>query len=95
MPNANYKKGRRAEYKAIEFLEEKGFQTIRAAGSKGIWDIFAWKMTDLVFIQVKSNCKPTSEETKALKEAQVFIGARKEVWLFMDRRPLTIMTVDP
>lgn len=84
-PKKNYARGRRAEYKVIEKLRAEGYTTIRSAGSKGLWDIVAYKWASMrwVVIQVKRNKKPSLKETKALKKEKVPFAA-KELWLLQD-----------
>lgn len=40
-PNPNYIRGRNFEYETKARWEEKGYVVIRAAGSKGAWDLVA------------------------------------------------------
>lgn len=42
MPNANYLKGRRLEYKAKKQMESEGWKVLRSAGSKGAFDLTAF-----------------------------------------------------
>ena len=35
-------KGRRAEHRARQLLEQSGYHVLRAAGSKGVVDFVAW-----------------------------------------------------
>lgn len=66
MPNL-YAKGRRAEYRARKQLEDEGYAVIRSAGSKGPWDLVAyrpthwWSIPAARMIQVKSYQNPPSE----------------------------------
>lgn len=43
-------KGRRAEYKSIKLLEASGYVCIRAAASKGVFDLVAVKSDDIIFL---------------------------------------------
>ena len=55
MPNANYLKGRRLEYKAKKQLELEGWKVLRSAGSHGAFDLSAFrKDLPAYVIQVKS-----------------------------------------
>ena len=73
MPNPNYLKGRRAEWKVKKYLEAK-FPTraliIRSAGSRGPVDlVIAYKTGDCDLIQVKTGPrrpKPTDTGYKIL-----------------------------
>lgn len=87
MSNKHYDKGRRAEYKTMEYLKEDGFNSARTAGSHGIFDIIAWDEIGVRFIQVKIDCQPTSKEIKKMK-ATPFPMSRnitKEVWVWTTR----------
>jgi hypothetical protein len=52
-----YGKGRRNEYKSMRWLEQRGYMVFRVSGSKGPWDLIAFRTgtTDVTLIQVKSN----------------------------------------
>ena len=57
MPNKNYEKGRRKEYKICSLLKEKGFDIVqRTAGSHSPFDIIAidLKKKEIKLVQ----CKP-------------------------------------
>jgi len=55
---SRYRLGAAAERRVRDFLERHGFEVVRAAGSKGKWDLVAWKMVGrrliLLCLQVKS-----------------------------------------
>lgn len=85
---ANYAKGRRREYRAQIILEAAGYQTIRAASSKGIADVIAVRGRDVRFISVKSgSCYASGIEREAL-EALKHDGQGHfsvEIWRFPNR----------
>ena len=68
MPNANYVKGRKKEYKVCKELREEGFDIVqRTAGSHSPVDILAIHKTKQLILLVQS--KPdsyTEEETNRL-----------------------------
>jgi hypothetical protein len=74
MPNANYIKGRKKEYKLKKEFEEKGYIVLRTAGSHGFADLICIKkpkekeIKEIRFIQCKPNNFPKSQERKLLKE---------------------------
>ena len=82
MTLTNYEKGRTAEYKAMLQLREDGYAVLRTAGSHGMYDVVAWNPTEVRFIQVKLNCKPTERELAALEAAHVPHGCSKELWTY-------------
>jgi uncharacterized protein with GYD domain len=58
--NANYMRGRRAEYAAKKLLESWGATVIRAAGSKGPYDLIAVREPDKVLgVQIKATSSKT------------------------------------
>ena len=89
-----YRRGRRGEYKAKRILEENGWRVSRAAGSKGIWDLIAfrtpgWILVEgeavLRFIQVKVGSPISKAEREEIEAAIVPPLTSKEVWRFIDR----------
>ena len=54
MPNKNYVKGRRKEYKICKTLREKGYEIVqRTAGSHSPIDVIAIRKGEILFIQSK------------------------------------------
>jgi hypothetical protein len=59
MTNKNYRAGRRLEYESMKRWEEKGYLTVRTAGSHGEYDVVAYRLDRKPeFIQ----CKRVSDE---------------------------------
>lgn len=50
---SNYSDGRRFEYKVRDALAADGYFLIRAAGSKGLIDLVAFKPGQMLFVQAK------------------------------------------
>jgi Holliday junction resolvase len=69
---SNYVAGRRREYRTQAILEAAGYQTIRAASSKGIADVVGVRGREVRFISVKSGGAYASgverEQLEALSE---------------------------
>jgi predicted RNA binding protein YcfA (HicA-like mRNA interferase family) len=82
MTPTNYEKGRAAEYKAIRQLRDDGYAVLRTAGSHGMYDVVAWNRHEVLFIQIKRDCKPTRGELAALEAAHVPAGCSKELWTY-------------
>lgn len=81
---ANYHAGRRKEYAAQRILEAAGYQTIRAASSKGVVDVVA--MGECVrLISIKSGSAYASAVERAALEHLKGCGARIEIWRFPAR----------
>ena len=71
MPNKNYIKGRRKEYKVCKQLKEDGFDIAqRSAGSHSPVDVFAVSRSKKIikFIQCKPDNFPKSKQNKILNE---------------------------
>jgi len=80
-------KGSRNERRARRLLEARGFTVIRAGGSLGLFDLVAISRDGVVLAQIKTNRGPGRAEREGLREFQNLPpSARKEVWVFHDRR---------
>ena len=65
----NYERGRRAEYRSVALLEAIGYRCIRAASSKGPWDVIGISSTDVVAVQVKQGAtRPSKAVLEELRE---------------------------
>lgn len=66
--NARYLSGRRSEYRTQRVLEAAGYETIRAASSKGVADVVAVRRGDVRLISVKSGAaRLTAVERETLE----------------------------
>lgn len=80
MPNKNYEKGRRKEYKICDYLKKKGFDIVqRTAGSHSPFDIIAIniKAKQIRLIQ----CKP---DTMNAHQQQKIRDKNKDLNSFFD-----------
>lgn len=69
MPNKNYLAGRRLEYDLMRLYEERGFSTLRTAGSHGAFDVIAYdEKRKPVFIQ----CKRVANQATAKRMGKVY-----------------------
>jgi len=71
MPNKNYLKGRRKEYKICEELKKQGYEIVqRSAGSHSPIDIWAVnkELQKITLIQCKPDNMPESEKKKILED---------------------------
>lgn len=84
-----YASGRRAEWRARDWLRRRGYTVIRSAGSKGLVDLVGWRgskgrgdspLPDVVFVQVKY--------TRQAK------GKRFAAWVDENWRTLSAMKAD-
>lgn len=70
--NEKYIKGRNFEYQISKILSNKGFQTVRSAGSHGLFDLVAFKKLGdemmTIFIQAKSYKKSSKSNAKKILE---------------------------
>ena len=60
------RKGARREHASQRWLEAFGYQVIRAAGSRGLWDLLAIGPHNILLVQVKSRDRPGPRERQAL-----------------------------
>ncbi|MBM3763413.1 MAG: hypothetical protein FJW36_24650 [Acidobacteria bacterium] len=82
-------KGRRCEYKSIQLLRDEGFEVIRAAASKGVFDLVGIGAAGLALIQVKANAWPGRAEVERMRAFPVPPGARRLIhrWDDGEREP--------
>lgn len=80
-------KGARLERRARGELEERGYLVTRAAGSLGLWDLFALHENGAVLcVQVKCNRGPRAPERRKLVAfARRYDRVTCEVWVYRDR----------
>ena len=65
MPNRNYEKGRRKEYKIVRNLEKQGYDIVqRTAGSHSPFDIIAIDTQKGVILLVQSKPESMGEEAR-------------------------------
>lgn len=67
MPNNNYKRGYALERNVKLYLESQGYMATRAAGSHGVYDVWATDGKSLYFVQCKIGASP-AYATKLLGE---------------------------
>ena len=60
-------KGSRNERRSVKLLETAGYTCLKSGGSLGIFDIIGISATDIVLVQVKSNCNPSPVEIEAME----------------------------
>jgi len=89
MPNPNYIKGRKKEYKCIEILKKEGYTyTTRTPGSKGVVDVIGSNRNGFRMIQVKYDSALWSKnriksEMKKLSSLELPTGTKVELWIFV------------
>ena len=76
----NYAKGADAERECKRLLEMLGYDVIRSAGSKGMWDIVSVYPTHVRLIQVKVEGAMTPGEHEAIELYTTPSFCTKEVW---------------
>lgn len=79
-------KGRRNEHRSIQLLESLGYRCVRAAASKGLFDIVAIGSADIVLLQVKSSEWPRSEELESLRIFEAPANCKKMIHRWRDRQ---------
>jgi len=88
-----YRKGNRNQQKAKRFYESLGYdvEVVRRDRWKkdqdffGLWDLICVSDKDVIFVQVKTNAKPTGEWIdKARNWRMANIGIQKEYAIYKD-----------
>jgi len=80
MPNKNYQKGRRKEYKVCNIMKKLGYQIAqRTAGSHSPFDIIAvnWLTKDIKLIQCKPDTMGMTMIRRLLEENDQLNGTYK------------------
>lgn len=83
--STNYVRGRSAEYKVMRLLEAIGFNCIRAASSKGLYDVVGVRADEVCLVQSKLTSTGNfseDENCRLLRELPVPPNVRKELWLY-------------
>lgn len=100
MSNSNYVSGRAKEYQTKKALEKLGYGCTRASGSHGPFDIIAYSKSEIRFIQCKKQDKAVgniekayAEDLKKMRLQEVPPGSKKELWIYTNRKDLTIYPV--
>lgn len=91
----HYQRGRSAEYRVIKRLEDVGYVCVRAAGSKGLFDVVAIGSKDIKLITVRYGGEPRLSplEREALKMARRPSCTSIEYWQMTPRRPPIIEVI--
>lgn len=63
---SGYEAGRRVEYATIRHLQDNGYDTVRAASSKGLADVVAVKPGEALFVSCKRTRPPGPAERAEL-----------------------------
>lgn len=87
MAITNYQRGRAAEWRCIEELQDEGFTCIRSAASKGPIDIAAWNDVEYRLIQIKSVARKQAlkAEQEKLQKLEVPMNTTVELWIWLKR----------
>lgn len=80
LPNKNYEKGRRKEYKICNQLRDKGFIAVRSAGSHGPFDVIGIDIASrrIELVQAKPDTMTENAKNK-LYEANIGLNGTFEV----------------
>ena len=66
---SGYSDGRRVEYAVVDYLRQQGYETTRAASSKGVADVIGIKPGQVALVNVKRTTMPGPAERVALMRA--------------------------
>lgn len=88
---SGYAEGRRVEYDVIEHLKANGYDTVRAASSKGLADVVAIKPGQVLLVNCKrTTMPPPAERVDLLRIASCLPGVSVPLVAIHPRRqPLT------
>ena len=100
---SNVRRGHDTERRCVRELKAKGYDVIRSAASKSVWDLIAIGSYDIKLIQckriadVKKNHasvrpKPVIDEMREAPAPKTG-PITKELWTWVDRKGWTITTV--
>ena len=99
---SNVRRGHNTERKCAQELKLLGYDVVRSAASKSIWDLIAIGPNDIRLIQckrtlrnIRSAIAPKSV-MQEMREAPAPVGVacvRKELWTWVDRKGWTITIV--
>lgn len=78
-------KGRRREHQSRRYLEAQGYTVLRAAASKGIFDLVAVGSADVLLVQCKSNSWPRGDELSRLWAFKCPPNVRRVIHRWRDR----------
>jgi len=78
-------KGSRNEHRSIRLLEAAGYEVIRAAASKGPFDLWGIGSKDIVLVQVKTRDWPSTVEMEEMRSFPCPPNCRKLVHRYRDR----------
>ena len=95
------RRGHDTERKCALELKKRGYDVIRSAGSKGVWDIVAVNKSFVLLIQckrtlktIKSAAAPKAVMNKMRRApAPEHYVVRKELWTWVDRQGWTVTVV--
>lgn len=72
--SSGYETGRRVEWAVVHDLTGNGYETIRAASSKGCADVVAFKPFQVVFVNCKRTTMPGPAERRELIRVASYLG---------------------
>jgi hypothetical protein len=72
---SGYEAGRRVEWAVIRDLQVNGYETVRAASSKGVADVVAFKPGQVLLVNVKRTTPPGPVERADLLRVAGYVPA--------------------
>ena len=76
----NYSIGRSIEYRARDAAKKAGYSVIRAAGSKGIFDLCCWNSERHLHVQCKLLGAASKQDYVEIRQAPRPPGTAVELW---------------
>ena len=96
----NTRRGHDTERRCAQELKELGYDVIRSAASKSVWDIIAIGSDDIRLIQckrtkktIRSAAAPKSVLREMREAPAPSIGVNKQLWTWVDRKGWVVITL--
>lgn len=86
MPNPNYEKGRRFEYKVRDNFRKRGYIVYRSAGSHSPADLVAMKAGEIILIQCQTYPNFAKAKVEQLLEHAKEMSCRAQLYWTQDRK---------
>jgi len=86
MPNRNYEKGRRLEWDCMEYLEKRGYYTMRAYASRGDFDVIAVRPQydpPMIYYPLLISCKTNNYVPPKEREALAKRSKELQGWVMV------------
>ena len=80
-----YRRGARVERLLIKKCKDGGYQAMRSAGSKGVFDVHYWNTTESHYAQCALSGVKGKMDFEAIRRTPVPSCALREMWEYLGR----------